>query len=419
MQSPPYLHSITTSWDTSSSGLTSLDSQESLIYDYGDSVGNFDSIDYFYGTDCNSDSAVSASASAFNTSPLQIPAPLQYEDLLCLTSQIKEESLDIGTVTTSHLCSCCDYVHTSTPDSYAYETVIVSPRDLCVPADFSGRESHVQLPLSPPASLKYGPSSSSSSPRSAMGITGPYVIQTVASPQSDPFLASPVSMCEFSLPVWSAATASSALSHPAYIDIFSMASPPPPSATSSLFPECDHSAPVMKSEPLQTQPEVKMEQNDISDDQGMSSDEDAEDVEDETYDEKTEEDVTDDEYDPDFVDVRSTTTRRDSKPRSTIAGSTTAGSKPGARQAASSDLNWTRTAAGFFKCPYRGCDKTFQRKFNGSTHYATHFGVRDFSCHMCDRTFTRSYDLKRHCKLHKGEPAIKKRTSRKRSRAAK
>ncbi|KAJ3016775.1 Metallothionein expression activator [Thoreauomyces humboldtii] len=62
--------------------------------------------------------------------------------------------------------------------------------------------------------------------------------------------------------------------------------------------------------------------------------------------------------------------------------------------------DWTRTSDGRYECPQHDCDKTFVRKFNGMTHYATHFGVRQFACRHCPRTFTRSYDLKRHCKLH-------------------
>ncbi|KAJ3009275.1 Metallothionein expression activator [Thoreauomyces humboldtii] len=62
--------------------------------------------------------------------------------------------------------------------------------------------------------------------------------------------------------------------------------------------------------------------------------------------------------------------------------------------------DWTRTSDGRYECPQHDCDKTFVRKFNGMTHYATHFDVRQFACRHCPRTFTRSYDLKRHCKLH-------------------
>ncbi|KAI9098712.1 hypothetical protein DFS34DRAFT_86763 [Phlyctochytrium arcticum] len=66
-----------------------------------------------------------------------------------------------------------------------------------------------------------------------------------------------------------------------------------------------------------------------------------------------------------------------------------------------SSVVWEKDNSGRFVCPQRGCKKTFERKFNGSTHYATHFDVRMHSCSACNKTFTRSYDLKRHQKLHK------------------
>ncbi|TPX68057.1 hypothetical protein SpCBS45565_g03373 [Spizellomyces sp. 'palustris'] len=66
-----------------------------------------------------------------------------------------------------------------------------------------------------------------------------------------------------------------------------------------------------------------------------------------------------------------------------------------------SAIVWRKNSAGRYICPHRGCSKTFERKFNGSTHYATHFDVRMHACPVCCKTFTRSYDLKRHQKLHK------------------
>ncbi|KAJ3176675.1 hypothetical protein HDU85_006846 [Gaertneriomyces sp. JEL0708] len=62
---------------------------------------------------------------------------------------------------------------------------------------------------------------------------------------------------------------------------------------------------------------------------------------------------------------------------------------------------WKKTASGRYVCPYPNCSKSFERKFNGSTHYATHFDVRKYPCDACERSFTRSYDLKRHQKLHR------------------
>ncbi|KAJ3018625.1 hypothetical protein HKX48_002769 [Thoreauomyces humboldtii] len=51
---------------------------------------------------------------------------------------------------------------------------------------------------------------------------------------------------------------------------------------------------------------------------------------------------------------------------------------------------------GLFPCPYANCEKAFARKYNLATHYATHFGVREWQCNDCGRRFTRRYDLTRH-----------------------
>ncbi|KAJ3161979.1 hypothetical protein HDU86_005677 [Geranomyces michiganensis] len=85
-----------------------------------------------------------------------------------------------------------------------------------------------------------------------------------------------------------------------------------------------------------------------------------------------------------------------------------------------------RNKDNMFQCPYPQCARAFARRYNLATHYATHFGVREFECKECPRkllsqwvprsrfpqrapefeksiakrivctNFTRKYDLNRH-----------------------
>ncbi|KAJ3007165.1 hypothetical protein HKX48_009280 [Thoreauomyces humboldtii] len=116
----------------------------------------------------------------------------------------------------------------------------------------------------------------------------------------------------------------------------------------------------------------------------------------------------DNDYEPTTVTVKKTTRKCPRSPATDVTlplsakkrASTTLSSAPVVSE-------WERTSTGRYKCPHRECTKTFVRKFNGTTHYATHFDVRHFACPHCPRTFTRSYDLKRHCKLHqKSKPGL-------------
>jgi hypothetical protein len=49
-----------------------------------------------------------------------------------------------------------------------------------------------------------------------------------------------------------------------------------------------------------------------------------------------------------------------------------------------------------FTCTYPGCDRSFSRNFNLSTHYNTHLGIKPFACTHCDKTFSRRHDCARH-----------------------
>ncbi|KAJ3330549.1 hypothetical protein HDU76_005416 [Blyttiomyces sp. JEL0837] len=60
-----------------------------------------------------------------------------------------------------------------------------------------------------------------------------------------------------------------------------------------------------------------------------------------------------------------------------------------------------------FYCPYDGCGRSFNRRFNLQAHYATHLGVRSFSCPCCGRWFSRRYDMKRHVRTHGEDVAVK------------
>ncbi|KAI8807150.1 hypothetical protein BJ742DRAFT_813616 [Cladochytrium replicatum] len=55
---------------------------------------------------------------------------------------------------------------------------------------------------------------------------------------------------------------------------------------------------------------------------------------------------------------------------------------------------------GHFHCPAPMCQRSFDRKFNLRTHYAsTHARLRAFECEVCERSFARRYDLQRHVRL--------------------
>ncbi|KAI9100351.1 hypothetical protein DFS34DRAFT_614327 [Phlyctochytrium arcticum] len=58
---------------------------------------------------------------------------------------------------------------------------------------------------------------------------------------------------------------------------------------------------------------------------------------------------------------------------------------------------------GLFNCPHRNCNRGFARRYNLVTHFATHYGVREWGCESCGRKFTRRYDLTRHQGIKHGQ----------------
>jgi len=57
-----------------------------------------------------------------------------------------------------------------------------------------------------------------------------------------------------------------------------------------------------------------------------------------------------------------------------------------------------------YKCEFPGCNKTFTRPYNLSSHARTHTSERPFLCPYptCDKAFARQHDRNRHAKLHSG-----------------
>ncbi|KAJ3038000.1 hypothetical protein HK097_003311 [Rhizophlyctis rosea] len=64
-----------------------------------------------------------------------------------------------------------------------------------------------------------------------------------------------------------------------------------------------------------------------------------------------------------------------------------------------------RKAHQLHPCPFPGCDRTFTRKYNLTTHLGTHdpHRARPFECTICGKAFVRSPDLLRHHAVHKNE----------------
>lgn len=55
------------------------------------------------------------------------------------------------------------------------------------------------------------------------------------------------------------------------------------------------------------------------------------------------------------------------------------------------------------KCPYEGCQRTFQRTHNLRTHMRIHIHPKPYNCSHCERSFSRRHDLERHVRVHTGD----------------
>jgi hypothetical protein len=55
------------------------------------------------------------------------------------------------------------------------------------------------------------------------------------------------------------------------------------------------------------------------------------------------------------------------------------------------------------KCPYEGCQRTFQRTHNFRTHMRIHIHPKPYNCSHCERSFSRRHDLERHVRVHTGD----------------
>lgn len=66
-----------------------------------------------------------------------------------------------------------------------------------------------------------------------------------------------------------------------------------------------------------------------------------------------------------------------------------------------SDRRNSRGSASF-PCQHPGCQKTFTRHYNLTSHMRTHTAERPFACTTCQRRFARQHDRNRHEKLHWG-----------------
>ncbi|KAJ2962946.1 hypothetical protein NQZ79_g2025 [Umbelopsis isabellina] len=55
------------------------------------------------------------------------------------------------------------------------------------------------------------------------------------------------------------------------------------------------------------------------------------------------------------------------------------------------------------KCPYDGCQRTFQRTHNLRTHMRIHIHPKPYNCSHCERSFSRRHDLERHVRVHTGD----------------
>ncbi|KAJ3168871.1 Metallothionein expression activator [Geranomyces variabilis] len=427
---------------------------------------SFDSFDYYFA------SVGSSSSSAFITSPPSMSAtapPLKYEDLLRVSTanmndhqqtRLEPDASTQAPTRPAAVCTCCIYGQQPSPvDTYdPYETVIVSPRDLCVPADFPTRSPTTRLPTQfaylpaarPTANtntMVRGLSSSSSSLASSPRMV-PLGHPSTRSSRTDPFLPAPI--ITSALPAsssWSVAgvndlglTPAATLTHDDSFDpVISEPSSSPSSPVSSSFDRLE--GPLSFALDAESDFFVDVQgrcqqglqfahEEEMSDCNAMNSSDDMQqqnpdggadshdsdeghDDDDDTSDFAGSDDHASDEEDPDDTPytpkrrARRASARKDGSSSDAAAtgdddesSSSVVREKKSAREILADTANWARTAAGRYRCPHRGCMKTFQRKFNGSTHYATHFDLRQFSCPQCPRTFTRSYDLKRHCRLH-------------------
>ncbi|KAJ3182651.1 Metallothionein expression activator [Geranomyces variabilis] len=437
---------------------------------------SFDSFDYYFAPVVGS-----SSSSAFITSPPAVSAPappLKYEDLLRVSTannmtdqqlqqqtRLEPNASSPASTRPAAVCTCCIYGQQPSPvDTYdPYETVIVSPRDLCVPADFPTRSPTSRLPTqfaylpaarttANTATMVRGLSSSSSSLASSPRMV-PLGHPNTRPSRTDPFLPAPIitSALPASSSSWSVAgvsdldlTPAATLTHDDFFDpVTSEPSSSPSSPVSSSFDRLEGPLSfALDAESdffidVQGQCHQEMQfanEEEMPDCNSMNSGDDMQqqhmdggaeshesdeghDDDDDTSDFAGSDDHASDEEDPDDTPytpkrrTRRASARKDGNNSSSSDVAAATGDDDesfspvvretkSAREILADTANWARTSAGRYRCPHRGCIKTFQRKFNGSTHYATHFDLRQFSCPQCPRTFTRSYDLKRHCRLH-------------------